>query len=191
MTVRSTFVLAAALLAGCGTSALVPRPAARGVNPAVAQAKLPGARETGTHLEVGTTVPALTMTRLDTQEDRLENYRGKAVLLAFWATWCPTCTNELPALEALHVDLAPQGLNVLCVNASNEKLKKLQDLWTWQSYTMPVFGQFTGAATRDFKVSNIPTLYWVTKAGVIQDWHVGEMDPADLRARTAKLLATP
>lgn len=180
-------VLAAAAMSGCGTAR--PGAAPKASQALAARTSLrPVQPREYTHLPVGATVPALPMTNLDEQPDALENYRGLPVLLVFWATWCPSCTNEMPHLEALHNDLAGQGLKLLCVNASNERIQKIRDFATWQGYTMPMFGQFTGAAKRDFLINNIPTLYFVKRDGVIMDVFSGEIDPADLRKRAKALL---
>jgi thiol-disulfide isomerase/thioredoxin len=196
MRLTPALLSATLLLAGCGRLAPVPTGkaqlslAAKGVAGAEAALKRAATKgEAGTHLPVGTQAPAMVMSRLDGSEDQLASYKGKPVLLAFWGTRCPTCTTELPHLEAMHADLASQGLNLLCVNASREKLTNLQDYWAWKLYSMPVFGQFTGAPIEVFKVNNIPTLYWIDRAGTIVDVQVGPAEPADLRARTAKLLA--
>lgn len=177
-------VLAAAAISGCG----VARPGAAPKATQALAARTSLKPREYTHLPVGATVPALPLTNLENQPDALENYRGLPVLLVFWATWCPTCTNEMPHLEALHNDLGYQGLKLLCVNASNEKIQKIRDFATWQGYTMPMFGQYTGAAMRDFLINNIPTLYFVKRDGVIMDVYSGEIDPADLRKRAKALL---
>lgn len=187
MRVTALALVAALTLTACGTTRL--NPAAPKAAQA-ASARMSLKPQAPTHLPVGATVPALPMTALDGSADALESYRGKPVVLVFWATWCPSCTNELPHIEALHVDLAAQGLQVLAVNASNEKLERLRDFIAWQQYTFPVFGQYTGAVGRDFKCNSIPTVYFVGRDGVIQDVNVGEIDPADLRARAKKLLAS-
>src|SRR6266568_2853721 len=46
---------------------------------------------------------------------RLQDLKGKVVLLNFWATWCPSCRFEMPSMEALHKELSSQGLAVLAV----------------------------------------------------------------------------
>ena len=52
---------------------------------------------------------------------RLEDYRGKYVLLNFWATWCPPCIQELPSLNTLHREMEPNGLVVLGLSVDENK----------------------------------------------------------------------
>jgi len=60
--------------------------------------------------------PAFVLPDMDGEQHALEDYRGKVVLLNFWATWCPPCRREMPALERLYQQLGEQGLVVLAVN---------------------------------------------------------------------------
>lgn len=190
------WLLTAGLLVACGrppgpvpssTSASGARPASQASGP---WTLLPGSRADAppSLLPVGTQAPDMPLTRLDGSVKALAAYRGKPVLLVFWATWCPVCTNELPHKQALHDELGPRGLEVLCVNASNERLQRLRDFVAWKEYTMPFFGQYTGAAVDVYKVAAIPTMYWLDPRGVIRDAHVGTMEPDALRARSLKLI---
>lgn len=191
-----TVLAATTLLLACGRAPLpaaprqAPAAAPRTLGQVPASSRLPGvkAENPPTMLPVGTKAPDFPMTRLDGTVEAFAAYRGHPVLLVFWATWCPVCTNELPHKQAIHDELGPKGLKVLCVNASNEKLQRLKDFVAWQGYTMPIFGQYTGAAVDTYQVSNIPTLYWISPKGVITDAHVGTMESAELRARSLKLL---
>src|SRR5262249_53814373 len=60
--------------------------------------------------------PDLELPDLAGQPVRLRDLRGRVVLLNFWATWCPPCREEMPALDALARELGPKGLTVLGVN---------------------------------------------------------------------------
>ncbi|MEB3197974.1 MAG: redoxin domain-containing protein [Candidatus Sericytochromatia bacterium] len=180
--------IASAVLLAAGCARVPQASAPRTGTPGALTTLASRPEEPTTHLPVGTQAPDMPITRLDGTLESFAAYRGKPVLLVFWATWCPICTNELPAKQAMHDEFNAKGLQVLCVNASNEKLQRLRDFIAWQGYTMPVFGQYTGAATRDYLVSNIPTLYWVDRQGRITDAHVGPLPIDDLRQRTRKLL---
>jgi peroxiredoxin len=64
----------------------------------------------------GTSAPPFELPRADGSRTSLADHAGRAVLLHFWATWCPPCRRELPALEALRAALEPEGLSVLAVS---------------------------------------------------------------------------
>src|SRR5581483_10660627 len=63
--------------------------------------------------EPGKPAPDFRWTELSGQEVALAHYRGRVVLIDFWATWCATCEEEQPALRALYARFHPQGLELL------------------------------------------------------------------------------
>lgn len=64
----------------------------------------------------GTAAPALTVTTTDGRTFDLASERGHPVVLAFWATWCPACRAEAPALGRLERRLAPRGTSVVALS---------------------------------------------------------------------------
>lgn len=71
-------------------------------------------------VEAGDRAPGFTLTTDTGQGIDLEDYRGKYVLLNFWATWCPPCIQETPSLNQLHQELSDQGLIVLGVSVDED-----------------------------------------------------------------------
>lgn len=71
-------------------------------------------------VEAGDRAPGFTLTTDTGQGIDLENYRGKYVLLNFWATWCPPCIQETPSLNQLHQELSDKGLIVLGVSVDED-----------------------------------------------------------------------
>ena len=53
---------------------------------------------------------------LDGNRKTLDDFRGKVLLINFWASWCPPCIREMPELEALAGDMATQPFRVVMVN---------------------------------------------------------------------------
>lgn len=64
--------------------------------------------------------PDFALPDLDDRDHTLGEWRGKVVLVNFWATWCPPCVEEMPSLEGLHRELGPQGLVVLGVSVDED-----------------------------------------------------------------------
>lgn len=71
------------------------------------------------------TPPQLTLKSIRGRAIRLSDYRGKIVLLNFWATWCPPCRAEIPDLVKLQRDYRRKGLQVIGVTYPPEKLKEV------------------------------------------------------------------
>jgi peroxiredoxin len=67
-------------------------------------------------LEAGVRAPAFRLPSLAGEEVSLEELRGRAVLLNFWATWCKPCEDEMPAMERLHRQLGSDGLALLAIS---------------------------------------------------------------------------
>ena len=68
-------------------------------------------------LKVGQTAPDFTLKTLDGKEAKLSDYRGKKVILNFWATWCPPCKAEIPHMEKYYKKSAKDdNVEILAVN---------------------------------------------------------------------------
>ena len=72
------------------------------------------------HATVGSVVPDLTGSRMDGVEEALSDYRGRVVLLDFWATWCKPCIAALPTLRELAADLPAERFVLLAVSVDAE-----------------------------------------------------------------------
>ena len=78
----------------------------------------------------------------------LKELRGKVVFLNFWATWCPPCIEEMPAMERLHQELQKDGLVILAINFQ-EGPERVQEFFAKHNFT------FTALLDRDGKVSEL------------------------------------
>ena len=69
----------------------------------------------------GGATPPLALQDLDGRPHRLEDYRGKVVLINFWATWCEPCREEMPSMNKLRASLTGQPFTVLAVNLAESE----------------------------------------------------------------------
>jgi thiol-disulfide isomerase/thioredoxin len=69
-------------------------------------------------LEIGMPMPEIRLTNLNNQAVNLSSFKGKPILVNFWATWCPPCRAEMPELSALQEKHRADGLVVLGINVS-------------------------------------------------------------------------
>ncbi len=79
---------------------------------------------------VGTHAPAFLVTTLDGRPVSLADYKGKALLVNFWATWCGACKLEMPWLAQLREQYAPQGFEIVGIvtdGATEEKVRQIAD----------------------------------------------------------------
>jgi peroxiredoxin len=118
---------------------------------------------------------------------RLADYRGRYILLNFWATWCEPCKEEMPALEALYRDLRGQNLVVLAVSMQ-ESPEKVAEFLQRSPFSFPVLADPEGRVSELYGVVSIPLTYLIRPDGLIEGRALGPRkwnDPA-LRAYFAR-----
>jgi peroxiredoxin len=151
-------------------------------NPTVPSPNPPSAR-------IGGQAPNLDLPMLNGKRIALAELRGKSVVLNFWATWCPPCRAEMAALNHVHRDLAERGVVVLGVNQMEESTD-VQRYMQAQGLDFPIALDLDGAASRQYRVSALPTTYFIDHAGVIRDVVFGgPMAQALIESKALALLA--
>ncbi len=105
----------------------------------------------------------------------LREFRGRVVLLNFWATWCVPCREEIPAMQALARDLGPRGLVVLAVNYEEDP-ETVQAFVRDTGLTLPVLLDRDGAVARRYRVAGLPTSVFVDRRGAVAGSVIGFRD---------------
>lgn len=99
---------------------------------------------------------------------RLSDYRGKTVVLNFWATWCPPCIAEMPELQALHASRAAAGdLVVLAVDVE-EPPAAVEEFKQQRTLTMPVLSDRTGEVRRHYGLPGLPGTFFIDRDGIVR-----------------------
>ncbi|HVZ38245.1 MAG TPA: TlpA disulfide reductase family protein [Candidatus Kapabacteria bacterium] len=118
---------------------------------------------------IGTQAPGFTQNDTSGQPVSLSQFRGKVVLIDFWASWCPPCVAEVPNIKALWQKYKDQGLVVLSVS-----LDKSLDAWKTfirlnelQWYQVADGRYWDNAVARLYSVYDIPAMYLVGRDGRI------------------------
>ena len=103
---------------------------------------------------------------------RLADYRGKVVFLNFWATWCPPCREEMPAMERLYQRYRDRGLVVLAVSVDSDATA-IPPFVTQHKFTFPI-GQDPKMALADrYGVRALPSSFLVDKRGNLAALAIG------------------
>jgi len=129
------------------------------------------AQYAGTLLKPGTEAPAFTLKDIRGKEVSLSQFRGRKVVLLFWASWCPDCRAEIPALKALHAAAQPD--KVAFVSVSFDRSFDTLCQFVEENY-LPGVQLFDPAGKKDSPIGEqygikwIPSLYVIDEAGKVQ-----------------------
>jgi len=138
----------------------------------------------------GGPAPQLALQDLDGRSHRLEDYRGKVVLINFWATWCEPCRAEMPALNKLRASLAGHPFAVLAVNLA-ESEARVRRFMEQVPLDFPVLLDRDSGASKAWKARVLPVSFVVDAEGRIRYSALGEIDWAQDSVRKAMLALMP
>lgn len=99
---------------------------------------------------------------------RLSDYRGKVVLLNFWATWCEPCKKEMPEIQAAHETHEKQGLVVLAVNFG-EKLDQAASFAHHGQISFAVLLDPRANTAAKYGVTNLPVTFFIDENGIVRE----------------------
>ncbi len=119
--------------------------------------------------------PPLDAPNLQGERVRLADFQGRAVLLNFWATWCPPCRAEMPSLQALHHWWGDDQLAVLALN-HREAGRTARRFIESAGLTLPVLLDPLGDVTRAWGVRLFPTTVLIDRQGRARQLVQGEVD---------------
>ncbi|MGV3487849.1 MAG: TlpA family protein disulfide reductase [Tuberibacillus sp.] len=129
-------------------------------------------------VDIGNTSPDFKLATLDGKEVSLSSYRGKKVILNFWATWCPPCRQEMPDMEAFYEQhAADQNVVVLAVNLTiaESSTKNVENFIKEHKLTFPVLLAQSEDIANTFQTFTIPTSYIIDSKGIIRNKMIGPM----------------
>ncbi len=109
---------------------------------------------------------------LDGKTQSLSQYRGKIVLVNFWATWCKPCTTEMPAMQTMYDKLRDKGFVVLAVNELEDDAK-VRDHIKQYGHTFPVLMDRDNKVANQFGVFGLPVSVFVDQEGRVQEYIKG------------------
>jgi peroxiredoxin len=104
---------------------------------------------------------------LDGKTVKLSDYRGKPVLLNFWATWCGPCRGEVPFLNQINTTYSSQGLVMLAVDVG-ENSTTIQNFMTSLNVSLPVLMDGNTSVSKMYSLTGIPTTLMLDKDGIIR-----------------------
>lgn len=135
----------------------------------------------------GQPAPNFTLQTLDGGRVSLAQFRGRPVLVNFWASWCEPCRDEAPLLRQAAVEHAEKGLVVLGVvyQDTPQNARKFRDEF---ALGFPVLLDEPGAISVQYGLSGLPDTYFIDREGRIAARHPGALTAADLERRLGEVL---
>jgi peroxiredoxin len=127
----------------------------------------------------GVPAPDFTVTTLDGRSVSLADFKGKRVVVDFWATWCPPCVKEIPHFVQLAGETSRDELVLLGI--SSEDTAKLEKFVADKGVNYPIASAEIDAPPYN-EIRGIPTTFFIDRNGIIQDVFVGYRDMATLKA---------
>lgn len=137
-------------------------------------------------LSQGQVAPDFTLTDQNGETVKLSDYRGKKVILNFWATWCPPCRAEMPHMQEFHENNADGDVVILAVNLTaqdngDEAIRSFIDEFGL-TFSIPM--DETGSTAQTYQIRTVPTTYILNTKGEIAQKIVGPMDEQIMKDQT-------
>jgi peroxiredoxin len=117
--------------------------------------------------------PDFTLTSLEGATTTLSDYKGKVVLLNFWATWCLPCRKEMPGMQTLFQRYQKQGLAVLAVSADQGNISDVRSFVKDLGLGFPVLSKSSAELRNTYEVVGLPMSYLIGRDGKISARIIG------------------
>jgi len=128
-------------------------------------------------VKIGSTAPDFILKDVVGKNTALSSYKGKLVLLEFWATWCPPCKASIPDMVELHNKYQEKGFTVLgvSIDSDSDAAAKVAQFSLSYGITYPVLIA-NEAVPVTYKVMSIPTSFLISRDGIVISSYIGYFD---------------
>ncbi|HEY4532544.1 MAG TPA: TlpA disulfide reductase family protein [Fusobacterium sp.] len=123
----------------------------------------------------------------------LAEYQGKVVFLNFWASWCPSCMEEMSSITELYQEYGENTGDVIILSIVNPRteehstgvdlsLEKLQQFVKEKNYPFPVLFDKTGETFQEYFIQAFPTTYFINEKGEVHGYILGALRKEDMKS---------
>jgi thiol-disulfide isomerase/thioredoxin len=126
-------------------------------------------------IEVGYSVPDFKLSSLDGMATSLIDFRGRPLILNFWASWCGPCREEMPLLQQVYEGLGDR-IFVVGINYAEPSSHVLSFTHTI-GVTFPILLDSKGEVAKRYQIAGFPTTFFLNSEGKLVAYHVGALTP--------------
>jgi peroxiredoxin len=154
---------------------------------AASRSQRPSESVSGEKAAIGSPAPSFTTQDLDGHRVALADFRGRPLLINFWATWCTPCQTEMPAIQAAAQRHQAQGIQVLAVDYRQRDVGGIRRFLAGLRVNFHVALDVDGKIARAYGATvGLPTSVFIDREGKVADVHVGQMNASVIEAGIAK-----
>jgi len=128
-----------------------------------------------TNVNIGSYAPKFALTDLSKKTINLDDYKGKKVILNFWATWCPPCVNEMPLLQEVYNNRKGEGIEVIGINY-NEDYERVKKFISEKGVVFTILIDSDLKVSMDYGVIGLPVTFFIDREGRIKEKFKGELN---------------
>jgi cytochrome c biogenesis protein CcmG/thiol:disulfide interchange protein DsbE len=137
-----------------------------------------------TPLQLGQPAPDFSFPDLDGKEVSLSDFRGKVVLVNIWATWCPTCRDEMPSMQKLYERFKGRDFEILAVSIDADGRKAVAPFVQQMNLTFPALLDPNEKIRSLYAITGVPESFVIDKNGILVDRVIGPLDWASAKVFT-------
>ena len=143
-----------------------------------------------TALKIGSAAPAFSAQDQNGNKVSLKDFKGKAVLINFWATWCQPCKNELPSMQRIYEILGSEGVEVIAISIDRNKKERVEQYIKNYNLTFPILLDPRQKVRKDYFILGLPTSYLIGSDGKLKGFISGarEWDSNDSKEMFSTLM---
>jgi peroxiredoxin len=127
-------------------------------------------------IETGLAAPDFTFPGIDGKMVKLSDHRGKIVLVNIWATWCPSCVDEMPSMEKLYQKLQGEKFEILAVSIDSLGATAVEPFMKKYHLTFPALIDSAGAIRMGYRTTGVPESFIIDKNGILVKKIIGPIN---------------
>jgi peroxiredoxin len=130
----------------------------------------------GTLIREGDQAPEFRLSTLEGRSVSLSSFKGKVVIVHFWATWCPPCVDEIPTLDRLFRAMAGRDLEILAVSVDEGGAEAVGGFMQRNRLSLPVLLNPDRSVANLYGTLKFPETYLVDREGIVRRKIIGAAD---------------